>query len=73
MKQNFFVSRAVIPSLSVNPKKGMKLKNAMSEYSEEDLEGNEPLLLLCDFIAKALRYCLHTSHRKKALDGEYLV
>ena len=26
----------------------MKLKNAMGEYSEEDLEGNEPLLLVCD-------------------------
>ena len=25
----------------------MKLKNATGEYSEEDLDGNEPLLLLC--------------------------
>jgi hypothetical protein len=32
----------------------MKLKNAMGEYSEEDLEGNEPLLLLCDLCRQGL-------------------
>jgi hypothetical protein len=32
----------------------MKLKNAMGEYSEEDLEGNEPLLLLCDLCHQGL-------------------
>jgi hypothetical protein len=32
----------------------MKLKNAMGEYSEEDLEGNEPLLLLCDLCRQSL-------------------
>jgi hypothetical protein len=33
----------------------MKLKNAMGEYSEEDLDGNEPLLLLCDSCRQGLR------------------
>jgi len=32
----------------------MKLKNAMDEYSVEDLEGNEPLLLLCDLCLQGL-------------------
>ena len=32
----------------------MKLKNVMGEYSEEDLEGNEPLLLLCDLCRQGL-------------------
>jgi hypothetical protein len=31
----------------------MKLKNAMGEYSE-DLEGNEPLILLCDLCRQSL-------------------
>jgi hypothetical protein len=32
----------------------MKLKNAMGEYSEEDLVGNEPLLLLCHLCSQGL-------------------
>jgi hypothetical protein len=32
----------------------MKLKNAMGEYSEEDSDGNEPLLLLCDVCLQGL-------------------
>jgi hypothetical protein len=32
----------------------MKLKNAMGDYSEEELEGNEPLLLLCELCRQSL-------------------
>jgi hypothetical protein len=32
----------------------MKLKNAMGEYPEEDLEGNEPLLHLYDLCRQSL-------------------
>ena len=51
----------------------MKLKNAMGEYSEEDLEGNDRYFSYVIYVVKALRYCLRISHYKRAFDGEYLI
>ena len=40
----------------------MKLKNAMGEYSDEDLEGEmSPYFSYVIYVAQALRYCLHIS------------